>query len=396
MNEILFSTPLLNFFDFIAAALFFLMTSYLGFHFILAKFYGVKRGAEIMILSLGYTLSALLILFKAYILNNNGHTIFDRPTPFILLFSFQMFMPSLIFIYQKISKNNIIKPSILVIVMLFIFNIFILKLLVNGTFTNQLSFKILIGTIVLIMLGSLVVIETLFLKKAKKIIVVNKVSDSDFRNNIFVFLISSLFLIFSIILFFARAPILFYYIEFYVFILISVIYVVSTIVSFQMIYPYLYATGTANENNLSEHYRSGYFDHSIHSGNFCIEQNKIEELRARLIKYFEEEKPYLRSNLTINEVSLNLYTNKTYLSRVINESMNKNFNQLLNNYRIDEAKRLFFQNQNISMEDLCVKSGFGSMASFTIAFRIYAGTSPSDWCKDQKVKIRNNEVALIH
>ena len=47
------------------------------------------------------------------------------------------------------------------------------------------------------------------------------------------------------------------------------------------------------------------------------------------------------------------------------------------------------------MDYLCVKLCFGSMAAFTIAFRIYAGTTPSDWCKEQKEKLKVREDSRI-
>lgn len=109
----------------------------------------------------------------------------------------------------------------------------------------------------------------------------------------------------------------------------------------------------------------------------------------RLINYLEKEKPYLRHKLTIADVSADLYTNKTYVSRAINEFSNINFNQLINQYRINEAKRIFYENPDISMEELCSQSGFGSMAAFSVAFRLYANATPSDWCKSQKIKLRN-------
>ncbi len=51
---------------------------------------------------------------------------------------------------------------------------------------------------------------------------------------------------------------------------------------------------------------------------------KADELYKRLLAYFDQKKPYLNSDLKIREVALYLYTNKTYLSRVINEKKRQN------------------------------------------------------------------------
>lgn len=117
--------------------------------------------------------------------------------------------------------------------------------------------------------------------------------------------------------------------------------------------------------------------------------NRFNDLLNRLNKYISDHKPYLNPDITINEFARELYTNKSYLSRVVNQSYNTNFNQFLNIHRIEETKRVYYENPNISMEDLCLKSGFGSMAAFSIASRLYLGNSPSEWCRIEKVKIKN-------
>lgn len=115
-----------------------------------------------------------------------------------------------------------------------------------------------------------------------------------------------------------------------------------------------------------------------------------DDLYERLIIYFNQKKPYLRQNLKIKEVALYLYSNKTYLSRIINDKHNLNFNQFVNYYRIEEVKRLFMEDSSLNIQELCTRSGFGSMATFSIAFRYYLGNTPADWCKEQKL-LREHE-----
>lgn len=129
---------------------------------------------------------------------------------------------------------------------------------------------------------------------------------------------------------------------------------------------------------------------SITSSDF-FDSQKDDDLKKRLISYFESEKPYLNPKLTINEVALYLYSNKTYLSRLINDHYNNNFNQFVNFYRIKVAKDLYAKDNNLSINQLCDLSGFGSMATFTMAFRLYVGNSPAEWCKEQKIKSYNGK-----
>lgn len=112
-------------------------------------------------------------------------------------------------------------------------------------------------------------------------------------------------------------------------------------------------------------------------------------LRERLIEYFAIEKPYLDSTLNIDRVSKVLYSNKSYLSRMINETFNSNFCQLVNFYRIEEAKELYSENNNLSIQQLCEKSGFGSTATFNMSFKLFTGKTPSEWCKHHKIAERS-------
>lgn len=117
---------------------------------------------------------------------------------------------------------------------------------------------------------------------------------------------------------------------------------------------------------------------------------RADDLYERLILYFDQKKPYLRQSLKIKEVALYLYSNKTYLSRIINDKHNLNFNQFVNYYRIEEVKKLFREDTSLNIQELCTRSGFGSMATFSIAFRYYLGNTPADWCKEQKL-LREHE-----
>ncbi len=126
------------------------------------------------------------------------------------------------------------------------------------------------------------------------------------------------------------------------------------------------------------------------SSNNLFENKSDDDLKNRLLQYFQTEKPYLNPKLTITEVALYLYSNKTYLSRLINDHYNNNFSQFVNFYRIDYAKNLFLKDNHLSITQLCDLSGFGSMATFTMAFRLYVANSPAEWCKEQKIKAKND------
>lgn len=75
-----------------------------------------------------------------------------------------------------------------------------------------------------------------------------------------------------------------------------------------------------------------------------------------------------------------------HLSRVINRHFGKNFNELLNTYRIEEAKRRL-RSENTQITVIGFEVGFNSIASFNRVFKAKVGISPTEY--------RNNEKAIM-
>jgi AraC-like DNA-binding protein len=119
-----------------------------------------------------------------------------------------------------------------------------------------------------------------------------------------------------------------------------------------------------------------------------VEEDTSLSLKERLLNYFENEKPYLSKDLSMQEVAMRLFTNKSYLSKTINVEMNKNFRELVNYFRVREAMRIFSANTDISMSDLRDMCGFNNNASFTSAFKLNTGCTPGEWCRDMKNKLQ--------
>ena len=109
-----------------------------------------------------------------------------------------------------------------------------------------------------------------------------------------------------------------------------------------------------------------------------------DELYQRIISYFESDKPYLKAGVNVADIAAVLFTNKTYVSRLLNDKLNQNFPQFINAYRIKEAQRLVMEEGPIPLSKLCKKVGFTSMATFTVAFRVNTGMTPGEWCRKQK------------
>lgn len=116
-------------------------------------------------------------------------------------------------------------------------------------------------------------------------------------------------------------------------------------------------------------------------------QNSDEQLSAlavRIDKTLTEQQWFRRSKLSISDLARELGTNESYVSRALNNHLNKNFNQLVNEARIDYAKQCLTQQANRSVLDIAFDSGFASKASFNRWFKQCTGLSPSAWQSHQQ------------
>lgn len=117
------------------------------------------------------------------------------------------------------------------------------------------------------------------------------------------------------------------------------------------------------------------------SGNAALplQAARKAELKTKLISLFEDEKVYLRSTLTLNEVAQMLHTNRTYISNIVNNEFDLSFYQFVNRYRIDEATRIFTGNPDIPSNNVAEIVGFNSISSFIAAFKLHKQNTPKEW-----------------
>jgi YesN/AraC family two-component response regulator len=118
-------------------------------------------------------------------------------------------------------------------------------------------------------------------------------------------------------------------------------------------------------------------DNDTELGNSKKSHNKM--LKNSLKKLLETEKRYLDPELKITDLCKELNTNRTYLSNLINNEFQLNFNDLINKYRVKHSTSLIKNGlgDNFSLEDISSASGFGSLSSFNRAFKKNTGMTVS-------------------
>ncbi|MGM9688531.1 MAG: helix-turn-helix domain-containing protein [Alloprevotella sp.] len=103
-------------------------------------------------------------------------------------------------------------------------------------------------------------------------------------------------------------------------------------------------------------------------------------LARRLEQQMREKKPYLHPQLTLPDLASQLFTNRTTLTRCLNQELGISFYDYVNRYRVAEACRLLAEaatrNESIAMTSVAQQSGFNSITSFNRYFGKLKGVTP--------------------
>lgn len=114
-----------------------------------------------------------------------------------------------------------------------------------------------------------------------------------------------------------------------------------------------------------------------------LSANEIEQLKIKLYKILEFDKPFLDDSLSLTELASQIGISNKQLSELLNQHLKVNFYNLINDYRINEVKKRL-ENYNSNKETLlgiAFESGFQSKASFNRVFKLKTGLSPSKYLK---------------
>jgi YesN/AraC family two-component response regulator len=112
---------------------------------------------------------------------------------------------------------------------------------------------------------------------------------------------------------------------------------------------------------------------------------RIVEIVSKINKAMEEEKLYRETELTLHQLASHLQHPSHQVSQAINDGMDKTFYDLINGYRVEEAKRLLLNPKNRSFTILSVgfEAGFNSKTTFNTVFKKFTGLTPTDFRERQ-------------
>ncbi len=115
---------------------------------------------------------------------------------------------------------------------------------------------------------------------------------------------------------------------------------------------------------------------SEQSDDFIIKKELLEN-------FIEDKKPYLDPDLNLVELSKKLNMTRATLSEVINDGFGLNFNDFINQYRVNAVKQMLVdgKHQQLSLLGIAYECGFNSKATFNRVFKKMTNTSPTEHLK---------------
>lgn len=102
----------------------------------------------------------------------------------------------------------------------------------------------------------------------------------------------------------------------------------------------------------------------------------LDELYQKIKPLVIQEKIYTNPDLNLAKLSEMAGSNRKYVSEAITNATDMNFNNFINFYRINEAKKLILKGEE-NMSEVQYKCGFNSRTTFYTAFKKFTGMSPT-------------------
>ena len=119
-----------------------------------------------------------------------------------------------------------------------------------------------------------------------------------------------------------------------------------------------------------------------------LDESESDVLKEKLIRYFDKEKPFLDPQMNLNALGSKLELHPNKLSYLINEKLKVNFNEFVNNYRLNYFKKMAINPRfnHLTLLALAYDSGFNSKTVFNSFFKAKEGVTPSVWLKKEKME----------
>lgn len=109
------------------------------------------------------------------------------------------------------------------------------------------------------------------------------------------------------------------------------------------------------------------------------EMARKARLYEKVQQVMETKRPFLDEDFSLQDLSTLTFTNRTYLSKTINVISGRNFCQFVNYYRVMYSLELIKQDCHLRVSELSAMSGFHTVVTYNMAFKMYMNETPSGY-----------------
>lgn len=115
-----------------------------------------------------------------------------------------------------------------------------------------------------------------------------------------------------------------------------------------------------------------------------------------LKKVMEVDRLFLDPSLSLTGLSRHTNLSVKTISAVLNQHANKGFNEFVNEYRVNEVKKVLTNNTNtlLTINGLALECGFNSQATFQRTFKQIVGMSPKEFQLKNAIKTEKNSAQI--
>lgn len=108
-------------------------------------------------------------------------------------------------------------------------------------------------------------------------------------------------------------------------------------------------------------------------------EEDVPQLMQYINDVMESQKLYKNSELKLSDLANAVGSNRRAVSDCINSQVGYSFNQYVNTFRTEHAKRIIRQYPDRKLSDIYVESGFANETSFFRTFKAMTGMTPKEW-----------------
>lgn len=136
-------------------------------------------------------------------------------------------------------------------------------------------------------------------------------------------------------------------------------------------------------NGFKQYYPLQIFTSKPSQDDAAIDEKELSGLLEELELLMTKDKTFLNPDLNLELLSSYLGISEKHCSYLLNKGLNMNFNQYVNNFRIEAFKERIKegQNKNFTLTSIAYECGFNSKSTFNRVFKSTCGVTPSEFVK---------------